>query len=61
MNKNKRGCSYERGSKMNSVDEIRAAGEGQTIETLINEEPLLFSKYLREESKTWNHCLANSI
>ena len=29
-------------------------GEHQTLETLINEESLLFAKYLREESKTWN-------
>jgi hypothetical protein len=26
---------------------------GQTIETLINEEALLFAKYLREEKKEW--------
>jgi CRISPR-associated protein Cas1 len=28
-------------------------GEHQTIETLINEEALLFAKYLRRENKTW--------
>ena len=28
-------------------------GERQTIETLINEEALLFAKYLRNEKKTW--------
>jgi CRISPR/Cas system-associated endonuclease Cas1 len=28
-------------------------GEHQTIETLINEEALLFAKYLRGESKSW--------
>ena len=28
-------------------------GERQTIETLINEEALLFSKYLRNEKKDW--------
>ncbi|MBS7631150.1 CRISPR-associated endonuclease Cas1, partial [Candidatus Bathyarchaeota archaeon] len=28
-------------------------GEHQTLETLINEEALLFAKYLRGESKTW--------
>jgi len=27
--------------------------ERQTIETLINEEALLFAKYLRDEIKTW--------
>jgi CRISPR/Cas system-associated endonuclease Cas1 len=29
------------------------AGERQTIETLINEEALLFAKYLRGERKEW--------
>lgn len=29
-------------------------GEKQTIETLINEETLLFAKYLRNERETWN-------
>jgi hypothetical protein len=29
-------------------------GERQTIETLINEEALLFAKYLRDESETWS-------
>jgi CRISPR/Cas system-associated endonuclease Cas1 len=28
-------------------------GERQTIETLINEEALLFAKYLRNEKKEW--------
>jgi len=28
-------------------------GEHQTIETLINEETLLFAKYLRQEYNTW--------
>jgi hypothetical protein len=28
-------------------------GEHQTFETLINEEALLFSKFLRGERKTW--------
>lgn len=28
-------------------------GERQTIETLINEEALLFAKYLRDEKETW--------
>jgi CRISPR/Cas system-associated endonuclease Cas1 len=28
-------------------------GERQTIETLINEEALLFAKYLRNEKKDW--------
>jgi CRISPR-associated protein Cas1 len=29
-------------------------GEHQTLETLINEEALLFAKYLRKEIKIWN-------
>jgi hypothetical protein len=29
-------------------------GYQQTIETLINEEALLFAKYLRHEKETWN-------
>lgn len=29
-------------------------GKKQEIETLINEEALLFAKYLRNERKTWN-------
>jgi hypothetical protein len=29
-------------------------GKKQKIETLINEEALLFAKYLRDERKTWN-------
>ena len=29
-------------------------GKEQTIETLINEEALLFAKYLRSEKKTWH-------
>jgi hypothetical protein len=28
-------------------------GKKQTIETLINEEALLFAKYLRDERETW--------
>jgi hypothetical protein len=28
-------------------------GEHQTLETLINEEALLFAKYLRGEAKSW--------
>jgi len=28
-------------------------GKQQTFETLINEEPLLLAKFLRNESKTW--------
>jgi len=28
-------------------------GEHQTIETLINEESLLFAKYLRGEAQSW--------
>ena len=34
------------------VPRIRV-GERQTIETLINEEALLFAKYIRNEQKTW--------
>jgi len=36
-------------------------GEKQTIETLINEETLLFSKYLRNELKTWMPRMADLI
>jgi hypothetical protein len=34
------------------IQRIRV-GERQTIETLINEEALLFAKYLRNEKKEW--------
>jgi len=30
-------------------------GEHQSIETFINEEALLFAKYLRREIKKWGH------
>ena len=33
-------------------------GERQTIETLINEEALLFAKYLRNEKETWHPRIA---
>jgi hypothetical protein len=33
-------------------------GEHQTLETLINEETLLFAKYLRLESKNWTPRVA---
>jgi len=36
-------------------------GEYQTIETLINEEALLFAKYLRRGNPTWNPRLATSL
>lgn len=35
-------------------------GEHQTIETLINEETLLFAKYLRKEYKIWTPRLTSS-
>lgn len=39
-------------------------GERQTVETLINEEALLFAKYLREERKEWmpriGHVISNT-
>jgi len=35
--------------------------EYQTLETLINEEALLFAKYLRAERETWIPKIANSI
>ena len=34
-------------------------GERQTIETLINEEALLFAKYLRDEMGTWKPRIAS--
>ena len=33
-------------------------GKRQTIETLINEEALLFAKYLRDERETWTPRIA---
>jgi CRISPR/Cas system-associated endonuclease Cas1 len=33
-------------------------GKRQTLETLINEEALLFAKYLRDERETWNPRIA---
>ena len=33
-------------------------GKRQTFETLINEEALLFAKYLREEMPAWNPRIA---
>ncbi len=38
--------------RMVEVPRIRI-GRRQTIETLINEEALLFAKYLRDERGTW--------
>jgi CRISPR-associated protein Cas1 len=46
-------------AKLNNFFEMRVeiprikVGEKQTIETLINEEALLFAKYLRNEKKDW--------
>ena len=37
---------------MAEIPRIRV-GKRQTIETLINEEALLFAQYLRDERKTW--------
>lgn len=34
------------------------SGKKQTVETLMNEEALLFAKYLRDESKLWNPRIA---
>jgi hypothetical protein len=34
-------------------------GQKQTVETLINEETLLFAKYLRNEKKEWIPRIAN--
>jgi hypothetical protein len=31
-------------------------GKTQTLDTLINEEALLFAKYLRRERETWMHA-----
>ena len=36
-------------------------GNKQTIETLINEEALLFAQYLREEKPTWNPKVLNIL
>jgi hypothetical protein len=35
-------------------------GTKQTLETIINEEALLFAKFLRDEIKTWNPRIAAS-
>jgi len=37
---------------------VMKVGERQTIETLINEEDLLFAKYLRNEKQTWHPRIA---
>ena len=34
-------------------------GEHQILETLINEESLLFAKYLRNETKNWDPRVVN--
>jgi hypothetical protein len=36
-------------------------GEHQTLETLINEEALLFGKYMRKEIKSWIPRIINSF
>jgi len=36
-------------------------GNRQTLETLINEEALLFAKYLRNERETWNPRIASLV
>jgi hypothetical protein len=41
-----------------SIPRIRA-GEHQEIDTLINEEAMLFAKYLRDERKEWNPRIVN--
>jgi len=42
------------------VPRIRV-GKRQTIETLINEEALLFAKYLRDEQESWIPRIALSL
>ena len=44
---------------MVEVSRIRV-GKRQSIETLINEEALLFAKYLRHEIETWKPRIAIS-
>ena len=45
---------------MSSVDVPRIKiGNQQTLETLINEEVLLFARYLRKEKKSWIARTAN--
>jgi len=48
---------------MNNIDQLLEkkvevprihSGKRQAIETLINEETLLFARYLRDESESWN-------
>ena len=36
-------------------------GKQQTVETLINEEALLFAKYLRHERQHWNPRIVTNI
>lgn len=36
-------------------------GQKQSIGTLINEEALLFSKFLRDERKTWSPRITNTF
>ena len=44
-----------------SFDEIPRikVGKRQTIDTLINEEAILFAKFLRKERKEWNPRMVN--
>lgn len=43
---------YNYFDSMGKVSRIKV-GKKQTIETLINEEALLFAKYLRDEHREW--------
>jgi hypothetical protein len=40
---------------------MNKVGERQTIETLIDEEALLFAKYLRAETKEWTPRIPNLL
>ena len=46
--------------RMVDVERIKV-GKRQTIDTLINEEALLFAKYLREERKDWFPRIAGTL
>ena len=36
-------------------------GKSQTIETLINEEPFLFAKFVRDENNSWTPRICQSL
>jgi len=53
-------CLYRYFKSKVEVPRIRV-GKRQTVETLINEEALLFAKYLRNEKETWTPRIAELV